>query len=123
MILPKWLLFIEPSKPASAEPVIDELTKLMTGALCRSTMGVGCSDGFNIGYSYRGVHTCACGAYSTACDHLLPGGEITNSLAAHYLAYHRAEIPKDQLKRVRQLAKAGIEPVEPTTRELMPSWH
>lgn len=89
----KHLLFIEPKNPASPEPVIDEFTRMMTAAFLLSKRE----------HSYRGWHTCLCGADSSNCDHVLPSGVITNSLCIHYLAYHRDEVPQAELEKVSRL--------------------
>lgn len=99
------LLFIEPKNPASIHPVVDELTQRMAAAL---------NDGTRKG-CWKGVHTCVCGAESTNCNYLLSDGQVTNSLAVHYLAYHRDEVPKSELRKVRNLPEQGT---EPTRRQL-----
>lgn len=102
---PDLILYIEPVQPRSAEPVIDELTRKMTAALRMATPGP----------RYRGFHVCSCGAGSSNCDYTLPGGKQTNSLAVHYLALHRDEVPEGELAKVRELPEdhAG-----PTATEL-----
>jgi hypothetical protein len=50
--------------------------------------------------SYRGWHECSgkdCGLRSSTSDLLLPNGMITNTLALHYLEYHRSEMPWSEL--------------------------
>lgn len=111
------ILYIEPAKARAAEPLIDELTMLMAGALRAAESGTGTSQDFSTGGGYRGWHTCACGAMSSNCEYRLPGGEVTNSLATHYLALHRDEVPEDQLAKVRAL-KSVATPVKPTGREM-----
>jgi len=107
MISDKRVLYIEPSAQTSKEPVIDALTMKLTAAFRRSTPGA----------AYRGFHMCACGVCSDNCNHTLPNGESTNSLCVHYLAFHRAKVPEEQLEKVRQL-DCGEE--EPTLNELHP---
>jgi len=104
MIDQRGLLYIEPQQPPLADPIIDELTWKMAAALnhCVATGGYQYGQ-FSKGDRFRGWHTCSCGACSSNVDYLLPGGEVTNSLAVHYLAYHRHEIPPNQLERVRQM--------------------
>jgi hypothetical protein len=99
------LLFIEPSAKISKEPVIDRTTKKMTAALRLATKGPG----------YRGVHQCACGVYSHNCNYFLAGEETTNSLCVHYLAFHRDEVPPEQIERVMRL---GAGEANPTGKEL-----
>lgn len=107
MISDHGILYIEPTGRTSRQPVIDELTRKMTAAFRQSTQGP----------AFRGFHTCACGAHSDNCEHILPDGVETNSLCIHYLAYHREEIPSDQIAMVGQL---NYGEAEPTERELAP---
>lgn len=105
MISEKGILYIEPSANTSAEPVIDELTRKMASAFRE---GVG-------QMRFRGFHKCECGAESTNTDYKLPNGERTNSLCVHYLAFHRAEVPAEQLIKVANLTYGEK---EPTAEEL-----
>lgn len=107
MINPKGILYIEPSAVTSPQPLIDELTRKMTAAYRRSTVGT----------TWRGVHTCNCGVHSDNCEHKLSNGVQTNSLCIHYLAFHRDEISMVEIKKVRQL-ECGEE--EPSARNLIP---
>lgn len=104
------ILMIEPSMSFSAEPIVDELTKKMTAAwrLRRDMEG-----------NYRGTHRCNCGVKSDSKDHWIGEGQgmLTNSLCIHYLAFHRAEVPQEELQKV-SLLPYGEE--EPSTEEL--SW-
>jgi hypothetical protein len=84
------LLYIEPSAQTSEEPLIDETTQKMTAALRMAT----------VSERWRGIHRCACGVHSDNCDYALPSGHETNSLAIHYLALHREEIPTEHLEIV-----------------------
>jgi hypothetical protein len=102
MINPNGILYIEPSRRISELPVIDELTRKMTAAFRR------CEDGT----AFRGWHTCACGAASDNCEHILPNKIETNSLCIHYLAFHRTEIPAAELEKVQQLPYGETEPNE-----------
>jgi hypothetical protein len=88
------VLFIEPRRLATDEPLIDELTMRMTGAVRRATAP---RDRF------LGVHVCICGAVSDSTNRILPNGEVTNTVCVHYLAYHRAEVPPTELDAVRRL--------------------
>ena len=96
------LLYIEPSARVSAKPVIDTLTRKMAAAYRLSARGT----------TWRGWHRCACGANSTNADYVLPGGAETNSLCVHYLAFHRSEVPAEQLAKVRRLNAGEVEPTE-----------
>jgi hypothetical protein len=86
------LLFIEPTSGPSESPVYDELTFQVAHLLDQAA----------VQESYFGHHTCSCGACSDGNDWQIPSGQVTNSLAAHYLAYHRQEIPKDEIAKVRR---------------------
>ena len=88
------ILFVEPQLAASKEPVRDELSAKMREAMRRARQ----SD-----YAAAGVHFCTCGAASDNVDWILPTGHITNSLAVHYLEFHRDEIPQKELEKVRKL--------------------
>ena len=112
---PELLLFIEPENKPSEKPVLDELTrklaasfrKAKTGAIMRySVIGEGYE--FQEGNGWCGIHECSCGVCSGAIDYLLPNGEMTNGNCIHYMAYHREEIPQEQLDRIANL-KDGME--------------
>ena len=118
------ILFIEPKNPPSKHPVIDEATCVMTQALRLAKTGVAnyredaSPNDFREGSGYRGFHVCSCGMISSNCDYLLPNGEITTSLAIHYLAYHREEVSEEQIKRVLALMPEESDPKIPTDKEL-----
>lgn len=109
------ILMIEPSARTSATPLIDELTRKMTAAWRRRRDS---KDG------YRGIHMCACSrAFSDNKDHWVGNGDgfLTNSLCVHYLAFHRDDIPQEELDKVRGLV-CGEE--EPSEKELAKSkWY
>ena len=95
------LLFIEPQREASPVPLVDDATKRMTAALRSAQHG------------YRGIHTCRCGAQSDNVDHFIFNTDprfTTNSLAVHYLAQHRDEVPPDELANVLTLPAVHAEP-------------
>ncbi len=102
MISQEGVLFIEPSAQISSEPVVDHLTRKMTAAF-RLAEDVA---------RFRGFHVCKCGVFSDNAEWRLPSGEETNSLAVHYLAYHRAEVPEEQLAKVEALTYGEAEPTE-----------
>lgn len=109
------LLFIHPTGKASAVPVIDDLTRKMVGAMRAARLGP---------HRYRGVHQCTgngCSAISDNVDHYVNITDLfgtqsssfevlTNSLAVHYLAYHRDEVPAADLLRVAALIAREKEP-------------
>lgn len=107
MIIPYegYVLFVEPTAPASPKPLIDELTRKMAGAWRAS----------KIVMHGRGDHRCVCGALSDYDEHALPNGWETNSLCVHYLAHHRDEVPESELDKVRALT---YREAEPTPQEL-----
>lgn len=111
MIDRSGILMIEPENPPSREPVIDELTRIMATALRNAKAG---------DKAWRGFHTCSCGAHSSNRDHFVTttdGRRLkTNSLAVHYLAYHRHDVPKEDLAKVLTLASA--EPSAPDEKQL-----
>jgi hypothetical protein len=124
-VSPDHLLFIEPQLPRSAEPVVDEYTRRMAGAMRSASAQA----------PYRGIHRCRCGEPSTNCDYVVriaervPGspwhGLLTNSLAVHYLAFHRDEVPPGELAKVLTLTAAPEDPAlsvmrfrEPPARRL-----
>jgi hypothetical protein len=109
------LLFIDP-RAASAVPVIDKLTRKMTGAWKTREHGVN---------EYRGFHRCTgCDAESDNRDHFVvtvKGARLlTNSLAIHYLAFHRADVPRAELAKVASLA---AEELEPSAKLMKPRWY
>lgn len=91
------LLYIEPDGPQSGTPVDDELTLGMEGLLKQAKQGT----------RWRGVHSCSCGVRSDSCDFILPGGMITNSLAPHYLRYHRDQVPRSELAKLAVLLQTA----------------
>ena len=95
------VLYVEPGRYTSAEPLIDELTRKMTAAFRASESDGAC---------WRGFHVCACGVNSTNHDFILPGGQQTNSLCVHYLAFHRDEVPEAELAKVAALDAGEADP-------------
>ena len=95
VITDKGYLYIEPSGNASDEPVIDSITQKMTAAFNRAVP---------VEPFLKGVHVCYCGTFSTGCNYKLPNGKKTNSLCVHYLAWHRKEVPQEQLAKVADLS-------------------
>lgn len=110
MITSDGILMIEPLGYASEEPVIDEATQRMTAAWRQATPST---------YGYRGTHQCVCGARSDNKDYwVVVDGEnrLTNSLAVHYLAYHRRDVPEHELAKVLQLPYGMADPTEEETK-------
>lgn len=98
---PNMLLYIEPQSAPSAEPLIDEATRKMAAAFRAGVSGT----------RWRGVHTCSCGVWSSNTDYKISELQ-TNSLCVHYLAFHRGEVPVDQLERVMAFEFGEAEPSE-----------
>lgn len=99
------LLMIEPIGKGSDAPVVDDLTRKMTAAWRRAFA--------DPNRRYRGVHRCACGATSGNQDYYVDVGGVrvkTNSLAVHYMALHRGEVPQAELDKVASLAYGLAEP-------------
>jgi hypothetical protein len=93
----RHLLFMEPQMTPTRTPTIDSLTKTMTAAFRRRVVGPN---------AYHGYHVCSCGATSDNLDHYIMYKGIpvlTNSLCIHYLAFHRMEVPPDEIMRVQAL--------------------
>jgi hypothetical protein len=88
------ILFIEPTHLGSTEGVQDELTAKMKQAMLSATKPE---------WHYKGVHICVCGAVSDNNDYFLPNGQKTNSLAVHYLEFHRDDVPESELAKVRNM--------------------
>ena len=107
----RGMLYIEPDQPVSALPVIDEPTRKMTAAFRRAT-----PDRMIRG----GAHQCKCGATSSRRDYHLSNGEMTNSLCVHYIAYHRQEVPKEQMEKVILLTDGEEEPTDAEMQS--PEW-
>lgn len=110
---PDHLLFIHPTSPASSTPVIDSLTRRAAAAWRRRLSSP---------IRYRGRHDCtapSCLAHSDNGVHWVAsaGGGIlaTNSMLVHYLAFHREDVPAEELAKVLTLP---VDEVEPTAREL-----
>ena len=95
------LLFIEPRLPPAEKPIVDDLTRKIAGAYRES---------HEPNFAYCGFHECSCGALSDTTDHVLPNGTVTNSLCVHYVAYHRHEIPRTELAKIRKLSAHSAEP-------------
>lgn len=106
MIDPNGFLMIEPSKRGHTA-IYDGVTCRVAALLNSATEGT----------CYRGWHTCVCGAVSGSCDLIVKIGDreyTTNSLAVHYVACHRDEIPVDQLELIQTLTAV----FDPTAKQI-----
>ncbi len=88
-----YLLFIEPKFNVCELPVKDELTAKIRNLLKTAKPASG---------YYKGVHVCKCGKRSLNYD-LKTGKFITNSLAEHYMCYHRSEVPQSEIDKLRSI--------------------
>ena len=91
------LLMIEPQEPPHA-PVDDVLTRDMQQLLDEV-------QNIQTDTRFRGWHTCVCGERSDNREWKLKNGIITNSLAVHYLRFHRPEVPVEEINKLRQYAE------------------
>ena len=102
---PGGFLMIEPERAPSKEPVLDTITRRVAAALSKVTE--------NPRGHYKGHHTCICGVASGSIDLFLDGsGLLTNSLAVHYVAYHRDEIPPEEMAKIKLLPDEELAPKE-----------
>jgi len=88
----KYLLQIEPKNKKSIHPSNDSVTRKMERLL----------ESAKKGKAYKGTHKCVCGIRSTSYD-LFIRGYITNSLAVHYLRWHRNEVPRLEIEKVKNM--------------------
>lgn len=113
----RHLLFIAPRGLGTAEPLIDEYTRRMAGALRVARLAPR-------KLWKRGFHTCVCRMQSGHIDLFVAttsGELVTNSLAVHYLAHHRDEVPAAELAKVLTLTAPPLEPLlEELNRDLRP---
>jgi hypothetical protein len=86
------LLMIEPQSRLKEPAVNDAYTAKMEMLMEKATHGP----------PYKGFHFCACGEHSTNYNFFI-GNYTTNSLAAHYLRYHRSEVPASEIEKLRKL--------------------
>lgn len=106
MVDPNGFLMIEP-KSRVIKTVIDDVTRSVAALLRTAEDGQG----------WFGWHDCICGACSGNVDlwvEISGKKYLTNSLAVHYVACHRDEIPQQQMKLIESLQGT----VEPTAKEL-----
>ncbi len=88
----RYLLQIEPKGKKSIYPSNDLITEKMERLLRSATRGKAC----------KGTHKCICGERSTNYS-LFIRGYITNSLAVHYLRWHRDEVPRLEIEKVKNI--------------------
>lgn|SRR4030067_446725 len=98
-----YLMQIEPRHGKSELPVEDEFTFIMEELLTDGTNGVYQDGKFILGDNWRGCHVCICGERSGCSDIKVGSGHITNSLAAHYLRWHREDVPQLEFYKIRNI--------------------
>lgn len=106
------LLFIEP-RLAPTTPVVDDYTRRVAAAWRARVDGK---------VRYRGMHSCTgagCKATSGNGEHTVAGRFETNSLAIHYVACHRDEVPNEELEKILSLPPSDI---DPTDGEMAGDW-
>lgn len=84
---------IEPTSSATCTPEIDSLSENFRNIFSQAKESG----------RYKGIHECICGEHSKACNLILPSGHLTNSLALHYLERHRADIPKTEITKIKEI--------------------
>lgn len=91
----KYVMMIEPDKDGekAETPIEDNLSLAMEELL----------DMCDHRGRYRGRHTTNCNEHSDNRDWILPGGQVTNSLAAYYMKYYRPFIPQSEINKVKTL--------------------
>lgn len=105
MILSSGFLMIEPKNGTQNKtPVVDTYTRKAAWLVHNA----------KVIDHFMGVHRCVCGARSDSADRWW-NGRNTNSLAAHYMALHRDEVPLEELQK---LDKEVSEEVEPSFKDL-----
>lgn len=103
------LLFIEPLNRRASSPILDDLTyKILYLRRNHTEKGIVVPDGKFVPDIYTmGVHHCTgCReeqVHSHSYDILLSSGHSTNTLAAHYVAYHRDEIPQSEIEKIKSI--------------------
>ena len=104
------LLMIHPES-APTDPIVDTTTMRITSALRRAMFGKS---------RFRGVHHCTglgCRAVSDNREWFIAHDGrklLTNSLAIHYVACHRRDVPASMLVTINAI----VAMTEPTTTEL-----
>jgi len=114
------LLYIEPKKSKDVTGNYDELSMFMRekvynveedqkNAFAKKTapkikFGTVNPDGsVQEGVRTRGAHTCVCGVASANFDFEICNGVYTNTLAGHYLIWHRSEVSRDELEKAKMV--------------------
>jgi hypothetical protein len=106
---------IEPSGQATADPLVDKLTRRMTAAWRNRR---------DSKYVYCGFHICSCVELHKRQLGPLVGegdGKLTNSLVIHHPAHHRADISAAEVEKAERLPYGQEEPTanEPSPGRLV----
>lgn len=113
------VLFIFPKKDMTEKPIVDNVTEKFM-YLWHKRIKI--DSGFN------GFNMCNnCGKIGSTDYIILPIDStsdffLTNSLACHYLVWHRDEIPESEMEKIREIT-AGIPEEEPKVIDLAPPVH
>lgn len=101
--------FIEPESKRAEQPIVDDYTRKIAYNILHGENGVVVSRNKTRGvFIMEGVHTngyheCICGAESEDSDFRIAPNLYTNSLSAHYVAFHRESVPVEDLEKIREL--------------------
>ena len=104
------ILFIHPTEEKIGGPIIDSLTRKIAYAISTGQTDVVVCKTLHKGIAdiltnirTMGVHRCICGATSESADYKIGPDLYTNSLGAHYVAYHRKDVPQEDLDKIATL--------------------
>lgn len=112
---PRTLLYIHPENDAeeTSNLQIDAVFfKLYQAMYCKNVEygGLTRDSKFILNMGFKGIHTCTggkCEARSSNRDVAIRANDddylYTNTLALHYLACHRAEVPESELKKIEEM--------------------
>lgn len=100
---------IEPINKGSDNPVIDDITCRVTYAMRHATYNG----------MYRGFHRCVCGATSDNKNWRYNDLQ-TNSLAVHYVAFHRDEISESEIEKIKSIPAKDYPTPDEIYRKKMP---
>lgn len=96
------ILLVQVSRPASKEPLIDSLTRKLTAAARKAIAPL--KNGADI--------LCFCGKVLPNRRLFLPSGAVTTFHAIHLVAFHRQELPPEEIAKVQRLNCGEMEPNE-----------
>ena len=106
----KFLLYMEPKKEEkSAQPIDDQLTKLLSMAIRKAKKGTSNYSNlnedalFHVSAGFRGSHKTDCGESSDNHDYQLQNEMVVNSLAPFYARWYRNSISKNDWQKLVDL--------------------